>query len=114
MRASSVSVWEVGDCFSCLPRASKVGLSWWSGGPKGRPDLSPALPLCQAFSLDCCLPARWERGVVVACGDEDAPVGKGPRRTRPHPGARTKYTAPEKIQERGGGRVPLYEQMLWN
>src|SRR6266702_3499010 len=31
----------------------------------------------------------------------DAPVGKGPRRTRPHPGARTKYIAP--VEVHGGG-----------
>jgi len=39
------------------------------------------------------------RGVAQggAVGGEDAPVGEGPRRTRPHPGARTKYIAPVEV-----------------
>ncbi|MFL5625627.1 MAG: hypothetical protein ACJ788_08530 [Ktedonobacteraceae bacterium] len=41
----------------------------------------------------------WCNGGAV--GGEDAPVGKGPRRTRPHPGARTKYIAP--VEVHGGG-----------
>ncbi len=32
---------------------------------------------------------------------EDAPVGKGPRRTRPHPGARSKYIAPIEVHRVG-------------
>ena len=51
------------------------------------------LSLARAFLL------WWGRG-VVSVGGEDAPVGQGPRRTRPHPGARTKYIAPFSIQEK--------------
>ena len=36
----------------------------------------------------------WRNGGM---GGEDAPVGKGPRRTRPHPVARTKYIAPVEV-----------------
>ncbi len=64
---------------------------------RGRPDLSPSLPLSIAFPLREC-PCSVGAGMGVACGGEDAPVGKGPRRTRPHPGARTKYIAPLELQ----------------
>ena len=49
------------------------------------------LSLARAFLL------WWGQG-VVSVGGEDAPVGQGPRRTRPHPGARTKYIAPLELQ----------------
>src|SRR6266571_4035553 len=62
---------------------------------RGRPDLSPAWPFCTAVVRVATVPPRWEGG------GEDAPVGKGPRRTRPHPGARTKYIAP--VEVHGGG-----------
>ncbi len=43
------------------------------------------------------LEGRGEVAPGGAVGGEDAPVGKGPRRTRPHPGARTKYIAPVEV-----------------
>ena len=77
-----------------------VEVEWW---PQGRPNLSPAWPLCTAVVRVATVSPRWEGEVAPggAVGGEDAPVGKGPRRTRPHPGARTKYIAPVEVH-RGG------------
>ncbi len=62
---------------------------------RGWPDLSPFSP--ERTSLPCqSTPALGGWG-VVSVGGEDAPVGEGPHRTRPHPGARTKYIAPVEV-----------------
>src|SRR2546430_2205001 len=52
---------------------------------RGRPDLSPPCPSRECFSSITVPLVLWEGKGVAVRGGEDAPVGKGPRRTRPHP-----------------------------
>src|SRR6266568_6031044 len=67
---------------------------------RGRPDLSPLVASTPSRPFWCSvLLERVGRGGGGPGDGEDAPVGLGPRRTRPHSWARNKYTAPLKLHK---------------
>ena len=80
-----------------------VGDNGWSGDPQGEASSLARLAAlhggCSCRRCPSSMGGGWCNGGAV--GGEDAPVGEGPRRTRPHPGARTKYIAP--VEVHGGG-----------
>src|SRR5205809_945725 len=97
--ACHVSSQDVGGCLSC-PSERERGriqrVEWW---PVGGGLISRPLPFWMLVVRVATVPldGRGEVAPRGGVGGEDAPVGKGPRRTRPHLGARTKYIAPKKI-----------------
>ncbi len=65
---------------------------------RGRPDLSPAVPLPMVFPLSCRVPALWEWGWVwLWHGRWGRAGGGGAPPDAASPVARTKYIAPVEV-----------------